>query len=782
VIGHALKRKEDPRLLRGQGRYLDDLPLPGVLHLAFVRSAHAHAGITRIDTSRARALPGVVAVFAAADLALPPIRAEFRGEGYHNVGWSAPAQDRVRFVGEAVAVVAARDRYLAEDGAGLVDVTYAPLPAVASAQLALQPSAPLIHDGVPGNVFFHRTHTHGDVERAFAAAPVIVAGTFGHQRLSGAPLEGRGIAATWRAGERLTVWASTQLPHVLRTGLARFLDVPESSIRVLVPDVGGGFGPKMNLYPEDLMACAVARRLGQAVKWVEDRRENLLTMTHAREQTVEAAMAADREGRILGIRAHVVCDAGAYPAFPVTAALEPMGTVQILPGPYRVPAYTYTTMAVASNKCPQGAYRGVGMGVGIFVMERLMDEVARATGLDPAAVRRVNMVRRDEFPYTSASGLVYDSGDYAGTVDAALSAFAYDEMRGRQARRRAEGRLVGIGLSAFVEYTGMGSKTFARRGMVELPGYDSATIQVDAGGIVRARVSCPSQGQGHETVFAQLVGQALGLDPAEVLMAPVDTDLVPAGSGTFGSRAVVAGGGALMRAADQIRAKAVAIAAHLLEASPEDMLASGGRFFVKGSPSTMVTWKDVARAAYAPAASGLPEVAEAGLEATCSYDPPPAAFSNGVHVAMVEVDRATGQVAILEYVIAEDSGPLVNPLIAAGQAHGGLAQGLGEALFEDFRYDVAGQPTTATFMDYLIPAAAEVPRVRLVHLETPSPNTIGGFKGMGESATIGSPACIANAVSDALGRPVDTLPITPERVLRWLQEPQGGEGNRDADH
>jgi len=771
VIGQALKRREDPRFLRGRGRYLDDLLLPGALHLAFVRSSHAHAEVTKIDTTPARALPGVVATLVAADLALPAIQAEFRGEGYHNAGWPAPAQDRVRFVGEAVAVVAARDRYLAEDAAGLVDVTYVPLPVVPSADRALQPGAPLIHEGVPGNVFFHRAHTRGDVERAFGGAPVIVEGTFRHQRLSGAPMEGRGIAADWDAWDRLTVWASTQMPHVLRTGLARFLDLPESSVRVLVPDVGGGFGPKMNLYPEDLITCAVARRLRRPVKWVEDRRENLLTMTHAREQTVEAALAADHDGRILGVRAHVVCDIGAYPAFPVTAALEPMGTVQILPGPYRVPAYTYTTMAVASNKCPQGAYRGVGMGVGILVMERLMDKIATATGLDPAAVRRANLIRREEFPYTSASGLIYDSGDYEKTVDVALSTFDYAEARSQQARWRAEGRLVGIGLSVFTEYTGMGSKTFARRGMAELRGYDSATIKVDAAGRVRAWVSCPSQGQGHETVFAQLVGHALGMDPAEILLAPVDTDVVWTGSGTFGSRAVVAGGGALIRAADQIKAKAIAIAAHLLEASPEDILASDGLFFVKGAPSRTLTWKEVTRAAYAPVAAGLSEVMGAGLEATCSYDPPLAAFSNGVHVAMVEVDRSTGQAVVLRYVIAEDSGPLVNPLIVEGQTHGGLAQGLGETLYEDFQYDAAGQPTTATFMDYLIPAAVEVPHVHLVHLETPSPNTIGGFKGMGESATIGSPACIANAVSDAVGRALDALPITPERVLRSLQGP-----------
>ncbi len=773
MIGHPLRRKEDPRLLRGGGRYVDDMVLPGALHLSFVRSPHAHAALAAIDSTRARAMSGVIAVMAAMDLALPPILAEYRGEGYHNVGWSPLARDRVRFVGEAVAVVAARSRYIAEDAADLVEVRYDSLPVVSSAALALQPGAFPIHSDVPGNVYFRRTYTHGDLDGAFGAAPVIVSGTFRHQRLSGCPLEGRGIAAEWDAKGRLTVWASTQLPHVLRTGLARFLNLPQSSVRVIVPDVGGGFGPKMNLYPEDLVACAVARRLERPVKWIEDRRENLLTMTHAREQTIEAAMAADREGRILGIRAYVVCDTGAYPAFPVTAVLEPMGTAQILPGPYRVPAYAYTTMAVASNKCPLGAYRGVGMGMGIFVVERLMDKAAAATGLDPVALRRINFVRADEFPHTSASGLVYDSGDYHKTAEAALAAFRYADARVEQARWRAEGRLVGIGLSAFTEYTGMGSKTFACRGMAEIPGYDSATIKVDASGGVRTYVSCPSQGQGHETVFAQLVAQVLELDPSEILVAQLDTDLVPPGSGTFGSRAIVAGGGALTRAAARIKAKTLAIAAHLLEASPDDVVVEKSRFFVRGSPARAVTWKDVARAAHAPLAAGLPEGVGPGLEVSSTYDPPLAAFSNGVHVAMVEVDRHTGQLTVLRYVIAEDCGPVVNPQIVEGQTHGGLAQGLGESLYENFRYDANGQPITVTFMDYLLPAAVETPQVHLVHIATPSPGTEGGFKGVGESATIGAPACIANAVSDALDRPVDTLPITPERVVRWLETPGG---------
>jgi aerobic carbon-monoxide dehydrogenase large subunit len=769
-VGAPLRRKEDVRLLRGMGVYLDDVVVAGAAHLAFVRSSHAHAVLEHVDLSRARSAPGVAAALSAADLDLPDIVAEYRGDGYHHTGWPPLARDRVRFVGEAIAVVAAGDRYAAEDACDLVTVRYRALPVVDSAERATQPDAPRLHDAVPGNVYFHRPHSYGDVEEAFARAPVVVRGTFHHQRLAACPMEGRGIAAGWDSSGRLTVWAPTQMPHVLRTGLARFLGLAESQVRVIVPEVGGGFGPKMNLYPEDLVACAVARRLGRPVRWSEDRRENLLTMTQAREQTVQAAMAADLHARILGIRARVVCDAGAYPAFPVTAMLEPMGTAQILPGPYAVPAYAYSAASVATNKCPTGAYRGVGMGVGIFVVERLLDKVAAATSLDPAQIRRLNFLTAGAFPHTSASGLVYDSGDYHRTAEAALAAFRYTDARAEQARRRAQGRLVGIGVSAFTEYTGMGPSTFARRGMIEIPGHDGATIAVNASGSVRAYVSCPSQGQGHETVFAQIVAQVLRLDPSEVDVCAVDTDVTPPGSGTFGSRAVVAGGGALMRAATQIKATALAIAARLLEASAGDVTVEDGRFFVRGSPSRAVTWKEIANAGI-PGMAGDREALGGDLRATSSYDPPAATFSNGVHAALVEVDRATGQVLVLRYVIAEDCGSVVNPLIVEGQAQGGFAQGLGETLSEDLRYDANGQPLAVTFMDYLLPTAPETPGVRLVHVDTPGPRSEGGFKGVGESATIGAPACLANAVSDALDRPVDELPITPERVLAWLRAP-----------
>ena len=773
MIGRRLRRKEDPRLLRGQGQYLHDLTLPGMLHLAFVRSPHAHARITRIEAARARSLPGVEAVFTASDLAARPIEPAFAGEGYHSAGWPALARERVRFVGDPVAVVAARDRYVAEDAADLVEVEYEPFPAIASVEAARHAGGPLVHETVPGNEYFRRDHVQGDVEKAFAAAPIVVSGTFRHQRLAGAPMEGRGVAAEWDPrggpGGHLTVWASTQTPHSLKSGLARFLDLPESAVRVIVPDIGGGFGPKMHLYPEDLVTAAVARALGRPVKWVEDRRENLVTMTQAREQVIQASLAVAKDGRILALRADVACDSGAYSMFPLTAVLEPMGTVQIMPGPYRVPAYAYTTRAMATNKCPVGAYRGVGMTVGVFVMERLMDKAAAAAGPDPAEIRRRNFIGDDEFPYTAPSGLIYDSGRFADTLAAALAAFDYPDARREQARRRAEGRMIGIGMSAFVEYTGMGSKTFARRGMLEMRGYDSASVKVDMTGTARVSVSCPSQGQGHETAFAQLAAGELGLDPAAVVVVQTDTDVVPMGSGTFASRAVVAGGGALMQAAAQIKTKAVAIAAHLLEASPGDVAVADGRFFVRGSPERALPWMEVARVAHAPGPAGLPVGIEPGLEASSTYDPPPAAFGNGAHLAMVEVDRETGQVKILRYVIAEDCGPMLNPLIVEGQTHGGLAQGLGEALYEEVIHDDAGQLLTATFMDYLIPTAMEVPPVQIVHLETPSPNTIRGFKGVGESATIGSPACVANAVSDALGRAMDTLPMTPGRIVEWIR-------------
>jgi carbon-monoxide dehydrogenase large subunit len=769
-IGVPLRRKEDPRLLRGCGRYVADLALPGAASLAFVRSPLAHARINSIDVSRARALPGVAGVFVNADLGARAITPAYDGQNYHGAGWPVLADGAARFMGEAVVAVAAENRYLAEDAADLVEIDYEPLAVVASIAAARRDGAPHVHAHVPANLFFHRDYRHGDVDEAFASAPVRVDGRFRHQRMTGSPMEGRAIAAEWDPRGRLTVWLSTQVPHLARAGLARCFGLAESKIRVIAPDVGGGFGPKMHLYPEEVAVCAAARLLGRPVTWVEDRRENLLAMTHAREQVIDASLAAERDGRIVALRATVECDSGAFSVFPLTSVLEPMGTVQIMPGPYRVPAYAYTTSSVATNKCPIGAYRGVGMAVGAFVMERLMDKLAAAVGIDSAEVRRRNFIPPDEFPYTAPTGLVYDSGRYADTLAALLDRFDYAAARDDQARARRGGRLVGVGLSAFTEYTGMGPKTFQRRGMVDVPGHDGAAVSVDQSGAVRVYVSCPSQGQGLETVYAQLAAGELGLDPASVHVAAVDTDATPPGTGTFGSRAVVVGGGALIRASAQVRTKALQIAAHLLEASANDVVIAGGRFHVRGAPERGLAWTAVAEAAYDPDSAGLPRDFKAGLEASSTYEPDGAStFSNGAHAAMVEVDAETGEVKILKYAIAEDCGPIVNPLMVEGQTQGGLAQGIGEALLEEIVHDEQGQVLSATFMDYLLPTAEAVPRAETVHVETASPITERGFKGMGESAIIGSPACIANAVSDALGASIDALPITPARVLELLR-------------
>jgi len=778
-IGRAVRRREDPRLLRGEGRYLADLALPGMLHLAFVRSPHAHARVRAVDPAPALDVPGVVAVFTAADLALAPITAALRDARYRGGSWPPLAREVVRFVGEPVAVVAAADRYLAEDAAERVAVTYEPLPAVAALDAALAPDAPQLHPDVPGNRFLEREVVHGDVETAFARAAVVVRGTFRHSRVAGAPLEGRGVAAAWEPPGRLTVWASTQTPHHLKEAVARGLGLAAAQVRVVVPDVGGGFGPKMMLYPEDLVTCAVAQRLRRPVKWVEDRRENLLAMTQAREVWVEAEAAADAAGRLLAVRATLCSDAGAYSAYPLTVAIEPVTAANILTGPYRVEAYACRALAVATNKAPLGAYRGVGMAVAAWVMERLVDKVAARLGLDPAEVRRRNLIPPEAFPYTNPAGLVYDSGRLHETLAAALEAFDYAGARRAQAEARAAGRRVGIGLAVFTEFTGMGSRTFLRRGMTDMRGYDGARVQVEPDGTVRLWASSPSQGQGHETAFAQLLADELGIDPELVVVAPVDTDLAPEGSGTFASRALVASGGAVVRAAARVRAKAVAIAARLLEAAPEDIVLDGGRFFVRGTPARALTWRDVARAAHVPALGYLAGGEEPGLGAVVTYDPPPAAFGNGAHAALVEVDPQTGTVHVRRYVVAEDCGPLLNPLLVEGQTHGGVAQGLGEALYEALRYDAAGQPLATTFMDYLLPSAAEVPPVEVRHLATPSPYTERGFKGVGESGTIGAVGCLANAVSDALGRDVDVLPIAPALVLALLRGRSEDEAARE---
>jgi carbon-monoxide dehydrogenase large subunit len=772
-VSTSVKRREDPALLLGRARFMGDLALPGLLTVAFARSPHAHARIVEVDTREARALPGVHAVVTGADLAgtTRPIRAELVGGAYKETGWPALAHGKTRFVGEPVVAVVASERYRAEDAVDALRVEYEPLGAVVDAEAAMGPTAPRLHDHMTDNVLMHARYEKGGVDAALAAAEIRFSETFHQARCSSSPMEGRGVMASFDPGDgTLTVWAATQAPHMLRAGLAAALDMPESRLRVLCPAVGGGFGPKMHLYPEDVAVADLARRLGRPVRWLEDRRENLLASAHARDCTCHVEVGARRDGTIVAMRVRLVSDVGAYSVYPVTVALEPMTAVGIIPGPYRFEAYAYDAYAVATNKSPVGAYRGVGMAFGTLVRERLVDMIARRTGLDAADVRRRNFIDAGQLPFATASGLVVDSGDSADAFERALVAGDYAKRRA-EPRRTPAGKYRGIGLAAYTEFTGMGAGTFRRRGMTMVSGHDAATVRVEPTGEVRAFLSAVSQGQGHATVFAQILADELGVDMGAVTIVQGDTERCPHGSGSFASRSIVVSGGALVLAARRVREKIAKIAGHMLEAAPGDLVVEGGAITVRGAPGRGLTVTDVARLAYRPASGTLPAGIDPALEATQHYDPPPATFSHGSHLAVVDVDPATGLVEVVAYVVVEDCGRMVNPMIVEGQTQGAVAQGIGNALYEDFAYDEGGQPLTTTFMDYLIPGPMDVPDVDVVHVETPPAQSVSGFKGMAEGGTIGSTAAVANAVADALaplGIEVRELPLTPDRILTLL--------------
>jgi carbon-monoxide dehydrogenase large subunit len=754
-----IKRLEDPRLLTGRGRYLDDLGLPRMLFASFVRSPYAHARIARIDTAAARALPGVVAVVTADDLraVTKPLAPRLDGPGFTPTAWPALADGVARFCGEAVGIVVAESPYVAADARELVTVEWEAKPVVASIDQAL----------ASNQILFQRRHRQGDVDGAFSRAPIVVRQTFEHGRCAPSPLEPRGILADWD-GEALTVWSPNQSPSIMRTALANALDLPHARVRIVSPDVGGGFGLKMQVFPEDVAVAALTRRLGRPVKWLEERRENLAAASQARAQRTAAEVAAAADGTVLALRARVMSDNGAYHAYPTTGVLEPLGTASIMPGPYRISAYEFEALALATNKPPLGAYRGVGMTMGAFVAERMLDLIAERLRLDPAEVRRRNLIPREAYPFTSATGYTYDSGDYPKALEEALAAVEYDKLRHEQETARAEGRLVGIGIACYTEYTGMGSAGFRRRGAVEVPGIEAATVTIDADATVRCAVSFPTQGQGHATTIAQIVADRLGLALEDVRLQRVDTAESPRGSGTFASRGTVAMLGTAAVAADRVGDKLRALAAHRLEAAAPDVELAGGRAFVRGFPDRSIALAEITRIAYSPPVGGLPEGLTPGLEATVYCDLPGPTFSGAVHIAVVEVDPATGRVTVRRYALVEDCGRVINPVIVEGQIHGAVAQGLGEALLESVVYDDDGQLLTATLMDYALPRADDLPLFEIGHLETPSPLTPGGVKGMGEGGTIGAPATIANAVADAvrhLGVQITRLPIRPESLL-----------------
>ena len=764
-------------LLRGEGRFVDDIRLPGTAHVAFARSVHARARIVSIDVDAARSAPGVIAVLTGRDLQghVRPISARLEPGGsdlYRQTDWHPVAVAEVRYVGEIVAAVVAADRYRAEDAAELVEVVYDPLPAVVDLETARADDTPPVHAEIGDNVLFHtRRVVEGDGD-PFEHAPVRVQVACRHPRLAGLSIEGSGALASFDpATSELEIWSSTQSPHLIRDGLSHCLDMPESRLRVIAPDVGGAFGPKLQLFPEEIVVAHAARELARPVKWIQDRLEHLQASFHARDVHIEAELAADRDGRILGLRARALCNAGAYSSFPLTCSLEAQTIGIGLTGPYRVPYYAYEGYAIATNKYPSGAYRGVGFPLCPLVTETLLDRVAHRIGEDPAEVRRRNLIRADELPMRNPGGALYDSGDYHRLLETALERVEYPALRRRQRRSSSGSLRLGVGIACFIELTAMNRTVFRARGMTHIPGFDSALIRVGRGGSIEAYVSTPSQGQSQRTTFARILADALGITPDEVRIVLGDTRVTPYGSGTFASRSLVSGGGALLKAAQKLRERLCELAAILWQLDAGEVEFADGAVRSRHDPDRRLSIAEMGEIVHS-AHHQFPPGWEPGLETRASYDPPGVPVSCATHVAVVEVDTRSGSVRFERYVVAEDCGPVVDEAVVDGQVRGAVAQAIGSVLLEEVRYDNDGQHVSATLQDYLVPGIFDVPDIEICHAHTPSPFSEGGYKGIAESGTIGGPAAIVNAIADALGtQPTSVeLPLTPERVLDMLGE------------
>jgi carbon-monoxide dehydrogenase large subunit len=750
---------EDRPLLTGGAAFLDDVQLPGALHIVFVRSQVAHGVLREIRAEEASGLPGVHGVFTAADLAGVPDIVTPLEPGIFSPPRPLLARDRVRFVGEPVAAVVADSRYLGEDAAALVEVDIEPLAAVRSIDEALDAESPRLFDQIEGaeNVVFDRRLGGGDPDRAFETAAFVVERTFRHPRVTAAPMEPRGAAALPEDGG-VTVWASTQFPHNLRRISRELLGTEQ--VRVRCPDIGGGFGLKGGNFPEEVLTGWMALRLGRPVKWVEDRIENLMASGHARDVEVRVRAAADSDGILLALDLDVLCDVGAYGVYPLGHILEALGVAGMAPGPYRVRNFIARVRSVVTNKCPWAAYRGIGLPVATFIHERIMDVLAGATAIDPADLRRRNMIRPEEMPYTSVTNQRYDSGDYPAALDAALELIEYEDFEDERRQARERGELLGLGIASYVEWTGSNSKMFKARGMTGMRGFDGCHMQVDKKGHVLVWTTLPSIGQGSATTFAQLVADTTGIEFGDVRVLQSDTGAGEIdGTGTGASRSMIHGAGSIQLAGTELRRRLLEDAGDQLEISPDDLELSGSRITVRGSPDRSI------------AIAQLAAIAEPDrYRVSREFDSEHVLFSYATHACRVRVDQETGDFQILDYVVAEDCGTVINPLIVEGQTHGAIAQGIGGAVYEAMHYDEVGQPQTASFMDYLIPTACELPAVRIHHLETPSPDSLFGSKGVGEGGTIAPPAALANALSHAIGAECNELPLSPERLQRLASQ------------
>ena len=771
-VGARLVRKEDDRYMRGRGEFVADIKLPGLKDVAFLRSPVAHARILDIEVPEARR----GAVFTAADMTgVRPIRAVSGLPGFKTSEQPPLASGKVRQVGEMIAVCVADTRAEAEDIAAEVFVDFDELPVVSDMLAAREAGAPLVHEAWGDNVYLETT-VDADVEAVAATAAIRVTREFRTARQCMAPLEGRGVVAHWDARlEQLVVYSATQMPHIVRSGLSECLGLDHGQVRVVAPDVGGGFGYKGILLPEEVCLGWLAMNCGHPVRWIEDRREHLTASANCREHHYRITAYADARGRLLALDAEATVDAGAYSSYPFSACLEAVQVASILPGPYDFPVYRCKTYSVASNKAPILPYRGVARTGVCFAIELVIDAVAREAGREPHEVRLDNLVAAEAMPFDNVTDKHFDSGDYPECLRRAVAAIDVAAVRQRQRRGEADGRRVGVGFAVFCEQAAHGTSVYAGWGIPMVPGYEQAGARITPDGGLELRVGVHSHGQGLETTLAQVANEVLGIDPDKVKLVHGDTGLTPYSTGTWGSRCMVMAGGAVAAACRELAGRVVKIGARLLQTEAGEVRLEGGRVV---APGGSVGLADVANVWYLHPQDLPDDVDPSGLEVTAGYKPErdSGIFSYAAHAAVVAVDLDLGAVEILDYVVVEDGGVLVNPMIVDGQVYGGTAQGIGTALYEEMPFDAEGQPLASTFADYLLPGAPEIPAIRLYHMETPSPYTEFGQKGIGEGGAIGPPAAIANAVNDALGdlgAEVCETPITPRRVLAAIAAAHG---------
>lgn len=769
-IGVSRKRSEDPLILMGKGKYVDDITLPAMVEIAFLRSPHGHARIKSINMERARQHPDCISIVTANEFGASTTTFIPNMGNLKPVTTPFIAKDKVRYVGEIVAAVVAPSRYIAEDIVDLIDVEYEVLQAFNDVEEAMKPGATLLHEELGSNVYYSDSFSKGDVDKAFREADLIVKEKVVTARTSAAPMETRGVIASWDWDDSLNVWSSTQMPYPLRTYIATWLAIPEQTIRVVAPNVGGGFGQKAHFFCEEFILPWIAKQVRRPVKWIEDRREHLLCAAHAKQMTIYIEIAMKKDGTILGMKNKAIGDSGAYSIFPWSGLIEPVAGNTTLPGAFTVENVQYESVVVLTNKMSQGAYRGVGYSNVCYARDMVLTKAAKLLKLDIIDIYYKNFVRKDQFPYTNATNQVYDSGDYHQVLDKCLEMADYRKLK-KSPRLTKDGKLRGVGVSFFVEPTAWGSRSAQQSGFpVTL--HDTSTVEIDPSGKVTVRSGQFSHGQGLRTTLAQVAAETLGVRIEDVVVLDGDTQTGAYGMGTFASRSAVIGGGTIIRAANDVRNKLLKIAAHVMEANVADLTIDEGKVFVKGSPERSMTVSELAYITYFDRFRRPDEdETEPTLSSTRHYDPP-ACYSNGSHAVMIELDPETGKVDIKRIIGVEDCGTMINPKIVQGQMRGGVAQGIGMGLLESLVYDETGQLRNASFMDFLVPNALTLPDIECAHIVTPSPFTEGGIKGCGEAAMLSIHIALANAVSDALSEfgvlvPMVT-PVGPQQIMNMI--------------